>query len=132
MKKLILLTYSLVLVAPFLQGGRGGDAAIGGFAGGIFGSMVGTAIAKDSGSASQAQQDAARAREESRNLRREQERDRYERIEDKRRESELRRLQDKIQEGDRTNPMVLMLIMLVVIFGLGLAILGYMLMRKKP
>lgn len=132
MKKIVLLTYSLVLVGPLLQGGRGGDAAIGGFAGGMFGSVIGNAISKDNSGTSRAQEDAARAREEARQLRREQERDRYERIENKRREDDLRRLQDKIQEGDRTNPMILMLIALVVIFGLGLAILGFMLMRRKP
>ncbi len=132
MKKLIVVTYSLVLVAPMLQGGRGGDAVVGSFAGGMLGSVVGNALSKDNSGPSQAQQDAARAREETRDLRREQERDRYERIENKRREDELRRLQDRIQEGDRTNPMILMLIALVVIFGLGLAILGFMLMRKKP
>ncbi len=122
----------VLLVMPLSQCRRGaGGAIIGGFAGGMMGSVVGNAISKDSGN-SRAIEEAHQARQEAREVRKDQDRDRLDRIEQQRRDEEMRRLQDRLKDTERSNsPVTFLLISLVVIFGLALAVLGFLLVRRK-
>ena len=118
MKRFIIFLVLMGLVAPFAVCGRGGDAAIGGFAGGMMGSVIGGAMTRDRGS-SRDREDAREARDEARDMRRERDRRRY---------NESQRAQDR---RSHTSPMVLFLIGLIIVLGVALVVLGFLLMKKR-
>ena len=121
MKRFIVFLILMGLIAPFAICGRGGDAAIGGFAGSMVGSVIGGAMTRDRGS-SRDREDAREARDEARDMRRERDRRRY---------NESQRAQDRRGHSSRTSPMVLFLIGLIIVLGVALVVLGFLLMKKR-
>jgi hypothetical protein len=112
MKKLFLgLVLSFALLAPCIHAG-GGENFAGAAAGSMFGSMLGSAMTRDSGGRREARQ----ARTETEQLRREQ---------------ELRREMYQHQRMGRTSSTINILIGLVVLLLLSILGLGLIVLKKK-
>lgn len=133
MKKILSLVMLVALSAPIALSARGGgDAAIGGFAGGMMGSVIGNAVSRGGSRDSRAQEDAQKARLETRELRRERARDKQEEQRERSRDKEIRELRDRLEHSQRTSPMVLFLIGLIIALGVALVIVGLLLTKKRP
>ena len=148
--EILLIFVSFLSVFSVLESRNGGDAALGGFAGSMVGSVVGTAITQG-GRDSRAQRDA-RARQEAREaqketelLRREHQRERMDRLEQEAlkqsiadKNNEIRLLAERLKaiEGVKNNSgqnnlLVGFLIGLSLILFLFIIMLGIFLLRKK-
>lgn len=132
MKKLLTAIVFMAMATPMALCGRGGDAAIGGFAGSMVGSVIGNAMTRDSRRDSRAQEDARQARRETQELRKERERDKDESRRERERDREIRELREKLEHSQRTSPMVLFLIGLIIALGIALVIVGFLLTKRRP